>query len=73
MSENSVYRDMVQKKKLYARFGVKEYWIVLPEEEEIEVYILKDNTYQLCQTYGKTDTLESPALKGLTIVLKEIF
>lgn len=74
ISENSVYRDMVQKKKLYARFGVKEYWIVIPDEKEIEVYILKDNTYQLCQTYGKADTIESPfALKGLKIVLKEIF
>ncbi len=71
--ENSVYRDMVQKKKLYARFGVKEYWIVIPDEKEIEVYILKDNTYQLYQTYGKADTLESPALKDLKIVLKEIF
>lgn len=73
ISENSVYRDMVQKKRLYARFNVKEYWIVIPEEEEIEVYILKDNTYQLYQTYDKADTLESPALKGLTVVLKEIF
>lgn len=73
LSENSVYRDMVQKKRLYARFGVKEYWVVLPEEEEVEVYILKDNTYQLHKTYGKVDTLESPSLKGLTIVLKEIF
>lgn len=73
ISENSVYRDMVQKKKLYARFRVKEYWIVIPDEKEIEVYILKDNAYQLYQTYGKADTLESPALKDLRIVLKEIF
>lgn len=73
ISENSVYRDIVQKKRLYARFGVKEYWIVIPEEKEIEVYILKDNTYQLHKTYGKVDTLESPSLKGLRIVLEEIF
>ncbi|MCC6324384.1 MAG: restriction endonuclease [Candidatus Brocadia sp.] len=73
ISEYSVYRDMVQKKKLYARFGVKEYWIVLPDEKEIEVYILKDTLYQSYQTYGKADTLESPTLKGLQIVLKEIF
>ena len=73
ISEHSVYRDMVQKKRLYARFGVKEYWIVIPEEEEIEVYILKDNTYQLYRTYRKGDTLESSSLKGLKIGLKEIF
>ena len=64
---------MVQKKKLYARFGVKEYWIVIPDEKEIEVYILKDNTYQLYQTYSKANTLESTVLKCLKIVLTEIF
>ena len=73
ISENSVYRDMVQKKRLYARFGVKEYWIVIPEEEEIEVYILKGEAYQLYKTYTKVDILEAPSLKGLKIGLKEIF
>src|SRR3990170_3869022 len=70
ISENSAYRDMVQKKKLYARFGVKEYWIVIPDEEEIEVYTLKDNKYQLCRTYNKGDTFKSPSLKGLKIELR---
>ncbi len=73
ISENSVYRDMVQKKRLYAKLGVKEYWIVIPEEEEIEVYTLEDNKYQLCRTYNKGNTLESPSLKGLKIELREIF
>lgn len=73
ISENSVYRDMVQKKRLYARFGVKEYWIVIPEEKEVEVYILKGEAYQLYKTYTKVDILEAPSLKGLKIGLKEIF
>lgn len=73
ISEYSVYRDMVQKKRLYARFGVKEYWIVIPEEKEIEVHILKDSIYQLHAAYSKTDILGSPSLKGLKIKLKEIF
>jgi Uma2 family endonuclease len=63
----------VQKKKLYSKFGIKEYWIVIPEEGSIEIYILKDNTYQLLKTYSKDDTLESPCLKGLEIGLREIF
>ncbi len=73
ISENSVYRDMVQKKRLYARFGVKEYWIVIPDEEEVEVYILEEGIYQLCNTFTGVDTLESPLLKGLRIGLKDIF
>ena len=73
VSENSAYRDMAQKKKLYAKFGVKEYWIVIPEGEEIEIYTLKDNTHLLYKTFNKDNTLESPVLKGLQIALKQIF
>ncbi len=73
ISESSAYRDMVQKKKLYARFGVKEYWIVIPEEESIEIYVLKNSTYQLHKTYAKDDALQSPYLKDLKIALKGIF
>lgn len=73
ISENSVYRDVVQKKKLYAKFNVKEYWIVIPEEKEVEVYVLKGEAYRLYKTYTKVDILESAPLKGLKIALKEIF
>jgi len=50
---------MVQKKKFYPIFGVKEYWIVIPEEESIEICILKDNTCQFCKKYTKDDTHQS--------------
>ena len=73
ISESTAYRDLVQKKKLYARFGVKEYWIVLPEESSVEVYTLKDNTFSLQTTYGRDDTLRSPLLQKLKIELKKIF
>lgn len=73
LSESTVYRDRVQKKKLYARFGVKEYWIVDPEEELMEVYVLKDNTYALFNTYTKDATLTSPLFQGLKIDLQRIF
>jgi len=73
ISESTAYRDLVQKKKLYGKFGVKEYWIVIPGEELVEVYILKDNTFMFHKTYGKGDTVESPYLKKLKIELKDIF
>ncbi|NOZ69259.1 MAG: Uma2 family endonuclease [Deferribacteres bacterium] len=73
ISESTAYRDFVQKKRLYARSGVKEYWIVIPEEESIEIYIPRDGTYTLHHAYGKNETLESVSLGDLKIVLKNIF
>ncbi len=73
ISENTAYRDFVQKKRLYTKFGVREYWIVIPEEKLIEIYTLKDNTYTLYKTYYKDDILESPYLRNLKIELKGIF
>ena len=73
LSESNAYRDLIQKKKLYARFGVKEYWIVVPEEKTIDIHILKDKTYQLYKTLGEYDTLESQILKGFKMELKAIF
>lgn len=73
ISESTAYRDLVQKKKLYSKFGVKEYWIVVPEEKSVEIYVLKNNVFQPYKTYSKDDILESPLLTGLKIALKEIF
>lgn len=74
VSENSVYKDTVQKKKIYANYGVKEYWIVVPEEKMVEVYYLREiGQYQLIQIYYESDTVEGKVLSGLKIDLKSIF
>ena len=73
LSESNAYRDLIQKKKLYARHGVQEYWIVVPGEKTIDIHILKDKTYQLYQTLGEDEILESPILKGFKMELKAIF
>lgn len=74
LSESTAYRDTIQKKKLYARFGVKEFWIVAPEDKMVEVYYLKNaGEYQLLKTYGEKDRIEAQTIKGLTIDLGKIF
>ena len=35
LSESTAYTDLMKKKRLYARFGVKEYWIVDPDGKTI--------------------------------------
>ena len=40
------------KKDLYEKCGVKEYWIVDPENRSIEVYLLQDGKYKLDNIYS---------------------
>jgi len=65
--------DRTRKKALYARFGVKEYWIADPRRETIELFTLAGREYQLYRTFGKGDTLRSPLLSKLRIPVSTIF
>jgi Uma2 family endonuclease len=74
LSESTVYRDAIQKKRLYARFGVKEYWIVAPDDKLVEVYYQRDKgEYQLLKTYLENDIIESQIIRGLKIELNRVF
>lgn len=65
--------DTVEKKKLYERFGVKEYWIVFPDEQLIETYLLKAGEYILQATFTNEQTLQSATLGSLYIATPKIF
>ena len=73
LSESSAYRDMVKKKKLYEQFGVKEYWIIDPEEKTVEIYSRQDDSFALTKRFTEKNTLESPLLPGLKIKLLQVF
>ncbi len=47
LSPNTAMKDQTQKRRLYERRGVREYWIVNPETFEVFVYTLKDDAYGL--------------------------
>ena len=73
ISPTSYRNDRVDKKKLYRKHGVKEYWLVDPNYKSIEVFVLKENTYQL-HTFGIEDEkITSTILKGFELELKDVF
>ena len=43
--------DRGEKKDLYQRVGIKEYWIIEPNKKVIEVYLLKSSVYVLDAVY----------------------
>ena len=43
LSPSTRKRDMTVKKAIYEKYGVKEYWIISPKDEAIEVYRLNEH------------------------------
>lgn len=73
LSPGSARRDLVAKRELYARAGVPEYWIVDSEACNVEVLVLDRGAYSRDGLYRRHETLRSPALPGLEVVLAEVF
>lgn len=65
--------DKVRKSKLYYTHGVKEYWIVDPNDKSVQMFTRGKNNWNLYESYDTNQTLLSPLLPGLEIPLNEIF
>jgi len=73
ISPATIRRDTVVKKGIYEKFGVKEYWIVYPEERAIEVWVLNDKgKYELFSVAEREGKVKSKVLEGLEVDLKEV-
>lgn len=73
VSSSSSKIDIKLKKDLYERFAVREYWIVYPEDERVEVYFLKGGDYKLRGVFLRNDTLQVSTIEKLTVNLEEVF
>ena len=73
LSESTAKIDRQFKRKLYASSGVKEYWLVDPEAETVEVLILAAKRYRSFGIFSADQLLKSPLLAGLDLPLANIF
>lgn len=73
LSPSTAYYDLVEKKESYASFGVKEYWIVDPQKQWIEIYLNVESEFKLDQRLDKAGTARSQVLQGFEVKLEEIF
>jgi len=73
LSPSNAYYDLRQKKDIYEKYGVKEYIIIDPIQENADLYILKDGAYYLHQKAQKSETLKSLILPGFAIELAKVF
>ena len=67
--------DEVIKRKLYDRFGVREYWVVDPELEAIKIYRRSGDAFPRAAELSveHEDTLTTPLLPDFSVALTEIF
>ena len=64
--------EMQQKLELYRDAGVREYWVIDPENNKLTVYCFKKGTI-ITKTYKNTDTVAVTVLMGLNIELEQLF
>jgi Uma2 family endonuclease len=74
ISPTSIIRDRVDKKNIYEKLNVKEYWIVDAQYKDIEVYTIENGRYELLSGVTMFEgELKSNVLAGIEIQLSEVF
>lgn len=75
LSEFTEEQDRTLKPQIYARHGVKEYWLIDPDRETLEQYELDPESRELrhAATYQRDETLRSKLLPGLALRLTELW
>ena len=74
LSPGNSAKDVNLKYDVYEKAGVREYWIIHPADETIAVFVLdKKGRFNGASLYAGNDKIESSAIHGLTIKVKEIF
>jgi Uma2 family endonuclease len=67
ISPASFYRDVHEKKEIYERFQIKEYWIVDPGNRTVEVFFLENGKYRLFAFAGGSGKVQSKILEGFEV------
>ncbi|CAM4127042.1 Uma2 family endonuclease [Geobacillus stearothermophilus] len=73
ISKSTVRKDKIVKFHRYERAGVKEYWIVDPMNETIDVYVLEEGRFRHQGMYVRDDTIPVRLFPELAIELKNVF
>jgi Uma2 family endonuclease len=72
LSPSTAGYDRVVKFRKYLEAGVREYWIVSPEEKTVQAHILENGRY-ITRTYAETGEAPVTVLPGCIIALPLVF
>lgn len=73
LSPSTGSHDRKKKSKIYFDNGVKEYWVVDPDEKLVEVFVAGEKKWTWMGVFDQEDILTTALIPGLEITLKDIF
>lgn len=73
LSPSTAHRDRTQKRDLYARCGVPEFWLADADAGSVLVLTLDGEEYRVAGIYTKGQTLTSPLLEGFSLNVDDVF
>lgn len=73
LSPGNSQTELRSKYNLYESFGVREYWVIHPEHQDLMIYTLVDGKYNASQLFTTGDVIESTVVEGFTLDLEEFF
>jgi Uma2 family endonuclease len=73
LSPSTVVHDKKKKSQIYLEHGVKEYWLVDPDLQLVEVLIAGEKEWRWAGVFDQEDVLTTALLPGLELNLIEIF
>lgn len=73
LSPSNSRKELKDKYEVYEESGVKEYWIVSPQDHSILVYTLTDGKYVPSRLMTEGDIAKISVLEGFSLDLEELF
>jgi len=72
-SPSTAVIDRISKYENYARAGIAEYWIVKPERQTVEVFVLEDGEYRSLGVFSGQAALPSQVIPELPVRVEQFF
>jgi Uma2 family endonuclease len=72
LSPSNTAIEMGRKFDLYLEAGVREYWVIDPENKGVKAYVFKDNQI-FTRNYKSNDTGSVDVIPGLSILFEKVF
>jgi Uma2 family endonuclease len=73
LSPGNNVKELKNKHEVYEEAGVKEYWVVSPQDQWLRIYTLHNGKFQESPYYVAGDVVTTPVLTGFSLNVADMF